>query len=658
MPATNPTRRVMPTLVQTAEGWPAGDEGWTTQARIRATSASEGCGQVIGEAQLEQDTGRVVQPNGTQLEQVARAPLLNPSAGYKSLAGRWVRILLAASGGSVRVGDQTYNPLWHGVIDRPIYDPDGAVIAGGSMRWGCLGLADALNRIYLWRGYEWHADQLVDPGACPVFNDLPGGDRSAAKHDVNGVQAYTFERGAAAGTRVPWRARDVIEHVLAGFSRGNLPGIDTAPAGPQWVLGTGASLLEWEAGRYDFAGRTVAEVLNTLAAPSHGLTWRLKVVGATVQIIVTSTNRTAVTIGSVTIPAADPVVDDLTGDLWLESPGIQEETDYYDWITVHGAPPWVAVTLWWSAGSGISSLMPDGWSETSIPGTEPANEKNWRRWKLNPVWIGDQYPGPSGLVGVGLRHTRPYSASGADGSRFFGGYTPPPSALEITRLLPYAQGFATTKDGPRQGPLVVIGKEDDWQDFSEYIDVSPTADPAGLLLGCNVDTARFLKARLGDGTRTLLVTIGVREWAPYAVAWRRQGELPRDLPRTLIRRMPDCEQWVGLRGTVQGVAPGGTLTIAAADDMIRNDANEAHALLARLVARYGGAGASYSYGVDGLIDTAEGSAPGTFVSDVQVGAATIPANAVMTRRSWDFRFESYGTTYRFERLPLDAQSRP
>jgi hypothetical protein len=177
MAATNPTRRVKPTLVQTAEGWPASDEGWTMQPRIRAQSASEGCGQVIGDAQLEQDTGRVVEPNGTRLEQVGRAPSLNPSAGWKTLAGRWVRILLGDSSGTVRSGEQRFKPIWHGVIDRPIYNPDGAEIAGGMMRWGCLGLADALNRIYLWRGYEWHLGELVDPGFCPVFNELPGGDR-------------------------------------------------------------------------------------------------------------------------------------------------------------------------------------------------------------------------------------------------------------------------------------------------------------------------------------------------------------------------------------------------------------------------------------------------------------------------------------------------
>ena len=657
MAATNPTRRVMPTLVQTAEGWPASDEGWTSQPRIRARAASEGCGQVIGEAQLEQDTGRVVEPNGKQLEQVARAPALNPSAGYKTLAGRWIRILLGATAGTVDVGDQSYSPIWHGIVDRPIYQPDGAATAGGGMSWGCLGLADALNRIYLWRGYEWHSGQLVDPGSCPVFNALPGGDRSAVKHDINGVQAYTFERGApasGAGARVPWRARDVLEHALAGFSRGILYGTGAGPAGPKWELGAGASLLEWEIDRLDMAGRTIAELLNTLVTPSRGLTWRTKVVGDTVQIVIKQTNRDAVNVGTVNIPAATPVVDDLTGDLWLEQPGIQEETDYYDWITLHAARPWVAITLWWRSGDDASSLIPDGFVVGDSPGPEPANEHKWRRWKLNPAWIGEQYPGG---LGIGLRHTLPYSETGSNGERTFGGATPPPSALEITRLLPYGQGFTTAKDGPRQAPIVVIGSGSSWEDMSEFIDVTPTENPAGITLGNDVAVARYLKAKLEGGSRTLLVTIGIREWAPYTVAWRRQTAKPRDLPRILTRRLPDCEQWSGLEGTVKGVTAGALVTIAS-EDTIRNDAGAAAAALALLVARYGGEGASYGYGVDGSIDTEEASAPGTFVSDVQVGGATIPVNAVMTRRGWDFRFESYGTTYRFERLPLDVQSRP
>lgn len=658
MAATNPTARVMPTLVQTAEGWPASDDGWTSQPRIRANAASEGCGQVIGEAQLEQDTGRVVTPNGTQLEQVARAPLLNPAAGYQSLAGRWVRILLGAtSGGSVRVGEQTYNPLWHGVIDRPIYEPDGAAIAGGSMSWSCLGLADVLNRIYLWRGYEWHLDNLVDPGACPVFNGLSGGDRSADQHDINGIPTYIFERGAPAtgtGARQPWRARDAVEYALAGFSRGFLYGIGAGPGGPKWELGAGAELLEWEMGRLDFAGRTIAELINTLVTPSRGLTWRLKVLGEVVQIVIASTNRNAVTINGVTIPAAPLVDDDLTGDLWLERPGIQEETDYYDWITVHAARPWTTITLWWRDGDAASSMLPDGWTTSDEPGPEPANEHKWRRWKLNPAWIGEQYPGG---LGIGLRNTLPYSESGSDGTRTFGGPTPPPSVLEITRHLPYAQGFGTSKEGPRQSPIVIIGSVSSWHDFSDGVNVTPTENPAGVMLGTEKNVPRFLKSQLSGGTKTLLVTVGMREWAPDTIAWRRQGPKPRDLSRILVRRLPECEHWYGMEGTVKGISSGSLVTVST-DEGIRDDRGAASAALAQLVARYGGDGASYGYGFDGVVDQEEARVPGTFVADVLVGGATIPVNAVLTRRAWDFRFETYGTTYRFERLPLDVQSRP
>jgi hypothetical protein len=653
MAATNPVRHVAQTLVQIAFGWPADDAGWLSMPRIRATSASEGCGQVIGEASLVQDTGLVVSPGGTTLQQVARAPALNPDAGWQSLVGRWTRILLADATGTVVDGDRRYRSIWHGVIDRPTYEPDGATIAGGSMSWGCLGLADALNRIYLWRGHEWHAGQLVDPGYCPVFNDLPGGDRSATTHDVDGVQVYVFERGAAAATREPWRARDAIAYALAGFGRGELYGDGAGPAGPIWELGAGASLLEWEIERLDMSGRTIAEMLNTLINPARGLTWRLHVMGDTVQIIITSTNRAAVTIGGVTIPAATPVVDDLTGDLWLERPGIQEQTDYYDWITVQAARPWAAITLWWRSGDPDSSLVPDGWTESDTPGPEPANEHRWRRWKLNPAWVGDQYPGD---LGVGLRHTLIFDGSGASGARTFGGATPPPAVLEITRLLPYAQGFGLAADGPRQAPIVIIGSDGAWTDYSEAIAVTPTEDPAGLLLGGGTDEAIFLKARLDGAARTLLVTVGVREWAPYTLAWRRPAGWSRDLPRILTRRLPDVEQWFGIEGTVKGVSAGSLIT-ASGDEDIRTDAGAASGALALLVARHGGVGATYGYGIDGEIDSDEASAPGTFVSDVRVGGATIPVNAVMTRRAWDFSFESYGTTYRFERLPPDVQSR-
>jgi hypothetical protein len=662
MGATNPSRRVMRALVQTARAWPEGDsgsgEGWELQQRLRPLTGSEGAGQILGHLDLEQDIGRLVDPNGRELLQVARVPTVNPDAPRQSLAGRWIRLLLRESGGAVSLGGEDYAPIWHGVVDRPILDPDGAPVAGGLARWSCVGLPDVLNRIYLWRGFEWHRDRLVDTGDCPVFNAVPGGDRSADKHTLFGIESYVFERGADSSGRRMWRARDVIEYALAGFSRGYLYGDGSSGAGsgsgPMWELGPGASLLEYDVGRLDWSERTIAELLNTLINPSRGLIWRPRVVSGKVQIVITSTNRTATTINSVTIPAATPTPVNLAGDLWLANPGIQEETDYYDWITLHAARPWVAITLWWRHGDAASSLLPDGWVVTDEPGAEPASEHRYRRFKLNPEWIGEQYPGG---LGIGLRNTLDYSETGATGSRQFGGYTPSPSALEITRLLPYAQGFGSSKDGPRQAPIVVIGSGSSWVDYSDSIDVTPTEDPAGLLLGPSLEVAKFLKLRLQTGANALLVTVGVREWAPFTLAWRRQGEYPRDLPRILRRRVPDCEEWVGLQGTVRGVS-GGALVTNPSDDVIRTDAAAASASLALLVARYGGEGASFAYGQDGVIDHDDARAPGSFCDDVQIGGSAMPANAVITRRGWDFRFETYGTTYRFERLPIDAQSRP
>ena len=672
MAATNPSRRVLPHLVQLADGWPLGEEGWTTQRRLIATTGSEGVGQLLGDFNLEQDTGRVGEPNGRRIEQVGTVPVVNPDGTWKSLVGKWVRILLASATatGAVEVNGLPYDILWHGVVSRPAHQPDGAAIVGGPRTWQCLGLADTLDRIYLWRGYEWYNGQMIDPGACPVFNDLPGGDRSADTHDINGFEVYAFERGALAtgpGARVPWTARTCIEHVLAAFSRGVLYGADVEPVGPVWSLGAGADMLDFEIDRLDMAGRSITELLNTLVNPSRGLTWRPRVVDGEVQIVITSTNRDAVTIivstttpsgptsTEITIPAAEAVVDDLRGDIWLDNPGIQEESDYYDWITLHAARPWVTITLWWEAGNPLSSIIPDGWETSDQPGSTPETEHRWRRWKLNPAWTGEQYPAG---CGVGLRHTMPYDTTGASGARTFGGFTPPPSMLEVTRHLPYAQGFAAFVDGPRQSPLVVIGGgTGTWADMSKYIDVTPTEQPAGIMLGPSEDTAHYLKKRLTSGGNKLLVTVGIREWAPFTVAWRRQGERQRDLPRILQRTINDCEQWSGLQGTVKGVS-NGTLQTVAAYEFIRDDAPSAAGMLALLAARYGGTGASYGYGIDGHIDIEEASAPGTFVSDAQLGGLLLPVNALMTRRAWDLRFESYGTTYRFERLPLDARSRP
>ena len=653
MAATNPRRTVAAVAVQTATGWPEADDGWTTQQDLIALHASEGAGQILGDAQLEQDTGYQVRANDTEAVTLGVVPNRNPLAGLGTLAGKWVRLLIEDTAGTTKIDGINHSPLWHGVIVRPTRAPDGAgdrrAAAGGRASWTCHGLADVLDRIYCWGGYEWHQDQVVETGLPLIFNDLAGGDRSTTTHDLNGSTVYLPERSAP-GT--PWRARDVIEFVLAAYANPRLPGTDGPGSGLRWVLGSGAALLAYEIERLDIAGHTVAQILNRLIHPGRGLTWRYTVSGSTVTITVTSTTRTAISIGGVTISAATPTVVDLTGNLWVDRPEIAEDTDWYDWIGVYGAKPWSAITLWYKVGDSASSLIPDGWTEADEPvDKDPSKDHVWRRFKINPEWIGQQY----NLPGSGIANTIPYDETGTTGARTFGGPVPSPAGLEITRELPYGIGFTTTETGPRQKPLVIIGKDGTWSDWSRSIEISPADGKAGVMVGQDALIAKGLKGQLNGTGNTLLVTVGIREWQPLTVAWKRQGETPRDLPRVLVRREPSCEQWAGLEGTVSGVATGGATLTTKTFQMLRDDLGRLQGILALLVARYGGSGGSLSYRVDGSIVRSTTLAPGQML-DVDVGEGTQELGAIVTRRRWDFTLERFGTEISAERMPLDVES--
>lgn len=651
MADTNPARELYPTLVQTAQVWPGDDYGWETQIYLRTVAANEGAGQLAGDAELEQDAGEVMLPNLGEVQRVGPAPTLNPDEPWGSLAGRWVRLLIADAAGSVNVAGATYLPFWHGAVSQPSYRPDGSEDSpGGRMTWGCIGLLGVLDQVAILGGWEWHNGNLVALEAMPVFNDLPGGDRSAAQHTVNGVSVYVHERGTPGTT---WRARDVVELLLAGWAAPRLPGFAGAPSGLTWRLDpTSAALLEFPIDRLDLCGRTVGEALALLISPARGQTFRITVAGAVATITVYQTNPEAITVGATTLPAATPVSLTISGSLWMEAPAFTESTDYRDWITLYGARPWVSLTFWWTPGDSASSILPDGWTTSDTPGDKPEQEAIYRRFKLNPAWLGGQYNRP----GIGLRNTLPYTETGTDGSRTFGGNPPAPAALELTRDLPWGQGFVDTEVGPRQAPLVIVGSGSTWLDVSSKVQVTPDRVGGGLILATDAKSALYLKNLIGS-SRTLLVTLGVREWAPLTVAWRRQTGQPRDLPRVLTRRQPDCEQWLGLEGTVYGVDGAGALRVQSAHTTIRDDLPTLNATLAQLRARYGGSGGDLEWSERGRFDFGPTYAPARLVGPLTVGSRTITANAVITRRSWRFALADYGTSYRAERIPVDPQVR-
>jgi hypothetical protein len=615
--------------VSTADSWGQ----WSVQTGVQALMVSEGCGQIFGEAQLTLDAGLGYEPNGVIIS------FIQPEG---MVTGRWVRIEIQDP------EDGSWSDLWYGVLATSNIQPDGGPRLSGRFSWIAYGLSYALDQVAITRGWELAYDTtVIDPGYFPIINERRYGDRCASPVTVNGRSVYVHDRSSVGDS---WTAQDLLELILAGCAQPQIAGSGSPSGALEWVLGPALDdRLAWRVPRLDLHGMTVFEAMNAICNPARGLTWSVVVTGGQAVVGVQSVSPEAITVsqaggGTITLPAATGMsVVNTDGDPFIGEVGIKEDSDQYDLIQVEGARPWYAMTLWMTVGDVTSALIPDGWEVDDAPGPDESTWI-WRAFKLNPEWTGQQWNQP----GEGLRPTLVWDAAGAGGQREFGGTHPPVEALEVTRELPYGQGFTTIAETGRESARVIVGTGiDDWYDWSDEWEVS-TDSRGRIVLGRDWRTAEALKAEMDEG-KTLLVTIGVRDWKPLMLAWNRQGG-PRDTPRVMLRRDPNLELWQCLVGTVLG-APYGTLTLETETRTIDlHQTTSIASVLATLRARYGGTGGTASWTDRGRLDFSGDLAPGTMIRSIVSGGKTWTINATITRRTWDLTMQGYGTTYVSERL--------
>ncbi len=651
MATTNTTYLAKNHLVQRASYWPADDSGWITCDWLRIDgNLAEGAGQILGGGTLLQDWGLVGQPN----QAVSSADYPQP------IDGDYIRILLASPAGSVTIDGKAYSPIWYGVLHtgertnlgQSQTSTSGSPIDSGTVSWDVVGLGDVLDRLAIFEGYEWNGSVIVNLFECPVFNDLPGGDRSASTYLVQNAMVYVHQRDSS-GT--PWTVRQIVDFILAAFTQPSIVGLGKSVGSLlTWSLDPStASLLDFRAERVDLHGQTMADALNRLINPGRGLIWRVKVSGTNATLVITSTTATAVTVHGVTIPAATPAVVDLTG-LDITPPIVRPDPNFYDVIMLHGARPRSTISLLFDPADTTTSLQPDGWTVTdtvTVPST-PATEQVWRRFAINSTWNGAQDTNN----GYGLSNTLPGDLTGMDGSRTFGGTAPTPAGLEILRSCPCGLGFTSDVNGPPQAACVFIYASGKWTDVTERFHVIPWNEggKTGVMLGSGVRDAATLQGLLTGTDAKLVITVGMREWAPFVLAWYRPVEdWPRDLPRILMKRLPHIEMWTVLQDTAkQAASDGSTLNRQSSDLITRDDRPQAYAALAQLVARYGGVGGSASWTQRGTLVTGDTLAPGTFIDKVYGQ----PVNGTITRRTWHFDEANYGTSFSVERLPISVES--
>lgn len=630
-----PQREVLKVLVQTAKSLPAVDSGWTTHRYVRFESGSDGCGQILGDALLVQDTGIVKPADTTTFASIGLAPDISRAGLVDDLVGLLVRLLQEDSAGTVTIEGETYTAIWWGRITQQTLNPDLAdsVDTGGHATWQAVGIGAVLDDIVLRGGFvRSTAGVAVDPGYLPRFNAQPGGDRSASTVTVNGAARYVHQLSDTTSGNM-WTAKQIFELLLSGAATPFVHNYN-AYFGWSWSLNAIDNCLDYQPEDLDLDGMTLHQAVNALANPRRGLTWTLSVSGATVTITVRSASATAVSGGSFTLPASTKVASlDAAGSPWLTGLEIQQdEAGNYDVIEVRGGHPWTGLTLVVDGSTG--SLRRD-WD----PGLEAAWEANpshtlyervGRRFVVASDW--DE----TGEGGGSLNNSLLATASGLTGARqatlgydLISGYV-----HEGERMLPCSTGFSTLLVGQRQPPVVVIKYGSTYEDVSLRWKVEVIASPLTVVLDDGADGVEIMDL-LGESGAKIYVSIGVREHQPLRVSWQRDlADWPLATPRVKMIHIDGIELWRIAVGTVKGTNVAGSALSSATEFTLRDDTDSLNDVLALARARFGVPTYRARWVSRGVMDTSTTYAPGTILTSVTLGDRTYGIYALITRRSW------------------------
>lgn len=635
---TIPTLTVPKFAVQYRSAWA---DSWINWTAVEFQSASEGAGQMVGEARLVHRYGSIRQPAATPGSQ----PATETPLATGSWLGVYVRVLVQEVGGSVTIGGSPYNPLWHGTVIGIATDDQGASGVDVIM---CAGIAQVLNQITISNGLEEGASGTVNwTGMHPAFNAEPIGNRSVATFGSTATY-YVFKRHVPG---VPWTALDAVRYLLAVHTISRSPYSSTPAGSATWSVSDPDGCLGFELTDHAIDGMTTLEAINSIINIRRGLTWSLAVTAGNVcQITVRSIVASAIAGGTYTLPA-----NTLASAVNLSGLSIAEVSrqvladQYYDYIEVIGDRPWIALTLHWKADQTGKSLR-NGWTATDAINwaSQPAasTENVWRRFEVPDSWDGTTY----NSAGVGIQQT-----SAADGTRTLVASLVT-RCLETTRDLPIAGGFGTGTTGPHQLPIVAYKDPSDGKWYSltdqglkapadDTYGVSVLDDPPAVLLGNGPSDSQALSELLNVTGAELVATIGLREPDPLRVTWTRSSPTPRDASRVLTVRMA-TQTWGAYAGTVYGVSAAGALQTLASNTISASTIDKLRKYLALLRAFYEFPAYTISWTDRGTCEHASTRAPGAMITTITSPAhGTLTYNVIITRRSWSVVGSMLTTSY-------------
>lgn len=438
---------------------------WRTVRFLDAVSDESHAGPRIGQATFIYRYGRVMQPGA------GRFTSFRP----QDLEGNFVQISTVAN--SATRGGR----LWHGVITSEQFRIDGGDVSSsgsGVQTITALELGHILNRKTLRGAYdEFPADTARLIGSMPTFNrraqfGLGGrvlGNRSDAKIAVTpaitgGIsETYVF----SADGKI-WTHLNILENILGRY----------APDGFSFqITGQSEALASIEA-VHAFDSFDLWSALNVLIDRRRGLGWALNTTGQGVlDLHVFTVVDRAVSVGDVTIPRNDSVVDNIALDTdYGVSASVQRSSEgRIDRIVVEGAR---IKTCFSCSIVGVDNLEPAWTSEEQVAYQTPVsadNERNdkerktdthrrvYQMYRLPAAWNGE---GDTAVWGVGANALPSIRADGT---------------LDVSVVAPLFQfGKSLDRSLPLLKPAAADGAEPEYQEpFAVVIDTEVTPTTAG-----------------------------------------------------------------------------------------------------------------------------------------------------------------------------------
>jgi hypothetical protein len=592
--------------------WSLTDGGWTSDRAVRISTASEGSAQAAGEARGLRRFGRIIQPYESTVSD-------NPLPTSHPSLGRYTRLLRADAGGGITLFSKTWTAFWWGFCARIRTRYLGsAPVAVGLAEYGLTGLAGLLEQIVVIDGYDGNpsAAHPWNIYHAPAFNAGGKGNRTTATWTINSRAVHVFDHyNLGTASLSEWTIAQALDYLLDAFTLRH-------GGGATWTLLDSSTLGAELLPPTPVHGKTLLQVINEIANPRRGLTWKIDIDGSNRPRLVLLDWK----------PATGTAVDATAREWTCE---IEEDTstacDHA--LVVSQRAPVTTLTLDYKT-SGSPRLAPDGWSFGVPPENDP-NSLILRRFKISPSILDE------------LRVELVTDVDGAyDGTRETAadiGGGPAARGAELERLTGLAadQISATVallgdNDERSKARLFLSGPTaNSWIDCSNLISIELSSRPARITLNASDAELLMLYDFLNAGGE-MRVTVGVRELAEWRLSVR-VADYYRGT-REVVRQVGDIDEHLVTAGTAIAVSTGspGTLVTASADVETWNGVgtplvDELQRLSdARLRARQ----VKVSLSKKGLDFST--LPPATMISTVNGGPGAIQVDASVTRRSWDF----------------------